>query len=603
MVAILGISAFYHDSAAALLIDGEVVAACQEERLSRVKNDAAFPAQAIEFCLSHAGLRLSAVDHIVFYENPFLKFERLLDTFMAFAPAGLRLFTRAIPVWIREKLYQRDALLKQFSQIDPDWNDAGQLHFGEHHLSHCASAYFASPFDDALVLSVDGVGERTTTSVAIGEGNALDIVKEIQFPHSLGLLYSAFTEYLGFRVNFDEYKVMGLAPYGSPIYRERILEKLIDVKDDGSFWMDQTYFGYASGFSSINPRFCNLFGAHRRDPTEPLTQFHMDIARSIQLVTEEIVLRLANALQREFGQRNLCLAGGVAQNSVANGLLARSGMFDRIWIQPAAGDAGGSLGAALAFWHLTLGQPKPLRAGQDAMKASALGPGFSQSEIETRLSALGAKYEVLPEKELIEQTAHALASGRVVAWFDGRLEFGPRALGNRSILGDPRSDAMQSLINRKVKGRESFRPFAPAVLAEDASDWFDLEQTSPYMGMVAPISDNKLEPLSNKDKARRGFEKLNVRRSSIPAVTHVDGSARVQTVDADERPRFHALINEFHKLTGCPMVLNTSFNGRDEPIVCTPDDAYRRFTDAQIDLLVCGNCMVRKVDQGEQDTN
>lgn len=592
MVAILGISAFYHDSGAALLIDGEIVAACQEERFSRVKNDASFPREAINYCLDHASLSLSDIDRVVFYEKPFLKFERLLDSQIAFAPIGVRAFARAMPVWVKEKLFQKSTLLEQFRDMDPAFADRSKLSFGEHHLSHLASAYYPSPFDKALILSIDGVGERTTTAVAIGKGREIEIVKEIQFPHSLGLLYSTFTEYLGFRVNYDEYKVMGLAPYGAPKFRQEIYDKLIEVREDGSFWMDQSYFGYAHSLHSINRRFCNLFGQPARLPEEPLTQFHMDVARSIQVVTEEIVLKIAVSMAREFGQTKLCLAGGVAQNSVANGLLVRSGVFDEVWVQPAAGDAGGSLGAVLAYWHLAMEQPRAQTNRGDTMKGAALGPGFNQQEIEVRLRAIGVGFAVLSDKRLFQETAEAIASGKVVGWFDGRLEYGPRALGNRSILGDPRSESMQAKVNLQIKGRENFRPFAPAVLAEYCKDWFELRQPSPYMGIVAHVNQDKLETLSTENQILTGMDRLKVRRSSIPAVTHVDGSARIQTVSADQRPRFYALIEEFHALTGCPMLLNTSFNARDEPLVCTPEDAYRTFILTGMDMLVCGNCVV-----------
>ena len=594
MTAILGISAFYHDSSAALLVDGQLVAAAQEERFSRLKNDAGYPAQSIEYCLATAGLKLSDVDHIVFYEKPFLKFERLLDTYLSFAPRGVRSFGRAMPVWIKEKLFQKSVLQKLFLQHDREWKDSGQLKFSEHHMSHCASAFFASPYDESLVLSIDGVGERTTTSVAIGAGNSLEIKKEIQFPHSLGLLYSAFTEYIGFRVNYDEYKVMGLAPYGAPIYRDTILQHLIDVKDDGSFWMDQSYFDYATGFSSINAEFRNLFGQPRRAPDHPITQFHMDVARSVQAVIEEIVLQMTASLQEEYGLRNLCLAGGVAQNSVVNGLLASSGHFDHVWIQPAAGDSGGSLGAALAYWHLAMGAPRSQPDTSDFMQGACLGPGYSQEELEASLSALGTNFEVLPDRDLFRTIAKDIADGKVIGWFDGRMEFGARALGNRSILGDPRSSTMQSKINLQVKGRESFRPFAPAVLAEHSDGWFELGQDSPYMAMVATVAQSKLERVAGEENQATGFDKLKLRRSVIPAVTHVDCSARIQTVTADMRPRFHALISAFLEETGCPMLLNTSFNGRDEPIVCTAEDAYHCYLKSELDVLVCGNCIIRK---------
>lgn len=594
MISILGIAAFYHDSSAALVIDGKIVAAAQEERFSRIKNDAGYPKQAIDYCLATAGLTLSDIDHIIFYEKPFLKFERLLDTYLAFAPKGVRSFVLAIPVWIKEKLFQKNMLLQQFVEHDQNWIDKGQLKFSEHHLSHCSSAFYPSPFEEALILSIDGVGERTTTCVAVGQGNNLSIIKELSFPHSLGLLYSAFTQYIGFRVNYDEYKVMGLAPYGEPVYHQIILDKLIDLKEDGSFWLDQTYFDYATGTSMINDKFCTLFGQPIRDEKAPLSQFHMDIARSIQRVAEDIVLMIARHMKEETQRRHLCLAGGVAQNSVINGILAHSGLFDEIWVQPAAADAGGSLGAALAYWYQALGNTRQLETARDSMGGSALGPGFTQSEIETRLIDLEAVFEVLSDEDLFDIVAEHIADGKVIGWFDGRTEFGPRALGNRSILGDPRSESMQTKINLKVKGRESFRPFAPAVLAEHCAQWFKLDQLSPYMGMVVPLVESKLTPVG-RDEDKFGFDKLKIRRSVIPAVTHVDCTARVQTVDVDTRPRFHALISAFHKLTECPMLLNTSFNMRDEPIVCSPEDAYSCFVATNIDILVVGNCFIRKV--------
>jgi carbamoyltransferase len=603
MSAILGISAFYHDSAAALVRDGRIVAAAQEERFTRIKHDAAYPRQAIDYVLSAAGLTLAEVEHVVFYDKPFLKFERLLETYVSVAPSGFRSFAMAIPVWLREKLFQKKLLLDELAQhpggLGPSAAGAGKLLFSEHHLSHAASAFYPSPFDEAVVLTMDGVGERATTTVSIGRGNRLTVEKEIGFPHSLGLLYSAFTYYLGFKVNSGEYKVMGLAPYGEPRFAESILEHLVDLKPDGSFRLDQRYFAYATGLTMTNRAFAELFGQPaRRRESEPLTQFHMDMAASLQAVTEEAVLRLTRSLAKEYGIPNLCLAGGVALNCVANGKLLRDGAFERIWVQPAAGDAGGAPGAALAAWHIELGRPRVSSSG-DGMAGSYLGPEFAQDEIERRLAAAGARFEVLGEAAMIEAVAASLAEGAAVGWFQGRMEFGPRALGARSILGDPRSPTMQKTLNLKVKFRESFRPFAPAVLREKVADWFELDTDSPYMLLVADVGHERRLALTEAEQTLFGIAKLNVPRSTIPAVTHVDWSARVQTVEAATNPRFHALLSAFERLTGVPVLINTSFNVRGEPIVCTPEDAFRCFMGTDLDVLAIGNCLLRKDDQDE----
>jgi carbamoyltransferase len=595
---ILGISAFYHDSAAALVADGRIVAAVQEERFTRIKQDAAFPRRAIEYCLSAGGVTLANVDHVVFYEKPFLKFERLLETYVGFAPRGLTSFATAVPVWIREKLFQKDMLARELRKLDPEFDVAKKLLFTEHHLSHAASAFFPSPYDSAVVLTMDGVGEWPTTTVALGDGNKLDIVKELHFPHSLGLLYSAFTYYVGFKVNSGEYKLMGLAPYGEPKYKDRIIEHLLDLKPDGTFRLDMSYFNYCTGLTMTNQKFADLFGEPVRQPDkELLTQFHMDLAASVQAVTEEIVLRLGRSLAREYQRPSLCLAGGVALNCVANGHLLRDGCFKNIWVQPAAGDAGGALGAALAAWHLLLGHPRTTDGQRDAMAGALLGPEFSQAEIEQRLRAAGARFTVLSDGEMIEQTAASLAGGEAVGWMQGRMEYGPRSLGARSILADPRSPKMQKLLNLKIKYRESFRPFAPAVLREKAAEWFEFDGESPYMLFVAGVRPERRRAMTADEQVLFGIDKLNVVRSQIPAVTHVDYSARLQTVDADINPRFHALIERFNQVTGCPILVNTSFNVRSEPIVCTPEDAFRCFMGTEIDLLVVGNCALRKKDQ------
>ena len=599
MTAILGLSAYYHDSAAALLVDGEPVAAAQEERFTRKKHDARFPANAVRSVLDQAGIGLDEVDHVAFYDKPFLKFERLLETYVANAPRGFRSFRMAMPVWIREKLFQKDLMARELKRIDPAFDPADRLLFAGHHYSHAASAFYPSPFDEALVLTLDGVGEWATTTVAIGRGSSLEVVKELRFPHSLGLLYSAFTYYAGFRVNSGEYKVMGLAPYGEPRFKDLILDTLMDLKPDGSYRLDQRYFDYATGLTMTNGRFAELFGRPARRPDEePLEQFHMDLAASIQAVTEEAVLRMTRALAAEYAIPNLCMAGGVALNCVANGKVLRDGAFRDLWVQPAAGDAGGALGAAYAAWHGELGRERRRDpAARDAMKGAYLGPEFAQPDIEARLTAAGAVFRARPDGAAIEDAADALAEGKAVGWFNGRMEFGPRALGARSILGDPRSETMQKLLNLKVKFRESFRPFAPSVLREDVAEWFDLDRDSPYMLLVDTVRAERRREMTEDEKALFGIEKLNVRRSDIPAVTHIDHSARIQTVHADTNPRYHALISAFKARTGCPIVVNTSFNVRGEPIVCTPEDAFRCFMGTDIELLVIGDAVLRKEDQ------
>jgi len=594
-VRILGISAFYHDSAAALLDDGRIVAAAQEERFTRKKHDARFPLHAIRYCLAEGGIAVGDLDRVVFYDKPFVKFERLLETYLSFAPRGYKTFRMAIPLWLREKLFLKDLLLKELRKISGSgkWNE--ELLFSEHHLSHAASAFFPSPFDEAIVLTMDGVGEWATTSAAIGRGNSLEVQKEIHFPHSLGFLYSAFTYYTGFKVNSGEYKLMGLAPYGEPKYKDKILEHLIDVKADGSFRLNIGYFDFCTGLTMTSQRFHDLFGGPPRKPDQLLTPYHMDLAASIQAVTEEIVLRLTRSLCEETGIRNLCLAGGVALNCVANGKVLRDACCDRIWIQPAAGDAGGALGAALAGYHLQLGRART--ANGDAMKGSFLGPAFTQREIEDRLTRCGARFEVLADSALIATGAEDLARSKALGWFQGRMEFGPRALGNRSILGDPRSPGMQKTLNLKIKYRESFRPFAPSVLRERVSDWFELDCDSPYMLLVADVVRSRRREMTREEKQLFGIDKLNVPRSEIPAVTQVDYSARVQTVHEDTNPRYHALLSAFERKTGCPVLVNTSFNVRGEPIVCTPEDAFRCFMGSELDALAAGNCYLRKEGQ------
>jgi carbamoyltransferase len=595
---LLGISAFYHDSAAALIEDGRIVAAAQEERFTRIKHDPSFPINAIGYCLDAADVKLDALDHVVFYDKPFLKFERLLETYCAMTPRGFRSFRMAIPLWLSEKLFQKSLLRRKLKQFDDKFDGGDRLLFCEHHLSHAASAFYPSPYEEAVVLTMDGVGEWATTSAAIGTGNRLEIFQEIHFPHSLGLLYSAFTYYTGFKVNSGEYKVMGLAPYGEPKYAQLILDRLIDLKPDGSFRLDMSYFDYCAGLTMTNERFSALFGEPVRHPDQPLTQFHMDVAASIQAVLDEAMLRLVRALAKQSGMRNLCLAGGVALNCVANGKALRDGAFDNIWIQPAAGDAGGAVGAALAAYHLYAGKPRQ-KQGRDGMAGSYLGPSFAQADIERRLAAEGARFVSVSEAEMIEVTASALAEQKAIGWFQGRMEFGPRALGARSILGDPRSAAMQRNLNLKIKYRESFRPFAPSVPYDDVADWFELDSDSPYMLIVADVKKSRRRDMTPDQQALFGINKLNVVRSEIPAVTHVDYSARIQSVHADTNPLFHRLLKRFKELTGCPVLVNTSFNVRGEPIVCTPEDAFRCFMGTELDLLVIGNCMLQKAEQDQ----
>jgi carbamoyltransferase len=598
MIRILGISAFYHDSAAALIVDGKIIAAAQEERFTRKKHDPSYPTNAINYCLSEENISLDQVDYIAFYDKPFLKFERLLETYVALAPKGLQSFRIAMPIWLREKLFLKDMLIKEIKKIDKSFDDTKMM-FGEHHFSHAASAFYASPFEEAVVLTLDGVGEWATTTVAIGKGHELNIVKEIHFPHSLGLLYSAFTYYTGFRVNSGEYKVMGLAPYGEPKYKDLILDKLIDLKEDGSFRLNQSYFNYATGLTMVNQKFADLFGEPIRSPdTDELTQFHMDIAASIQSVTEEVVLTMTRSLAKEYGIPNLCMAGGVALNCVANGKILRDQAFKDIWIQPASGDAGGALGGALAVWHKELNKPRKINSN-DAMQGSYLGPLYEQKSIEKELLACGARFDSIAEDEMIEKAAQALADGKAVGWFQGRMEFGPRSLGGRSILGDPRSEKMQKTLNLKVKYRESFRPFAPSVLREDVSEWFESDYDSPYMLLVDDVKKDKRIEMTKEEESLFGIDKLNVKRSSIPAITHVDYSARIQTVHKETNPKYHALITKFKEKTGCSVVVNTSFNVRGEPIVCTPEDAFKCFMGTELDVLVVGNCVLRKEQQNK----
>jgi len=598
---ILGISAYYHDSAACLIKDGEIVAAAQEERFTRKKHDDRFPLNAARYCLREAGIEPDELEAVVFYEKPFMKFERLLETYLAFAPRGFRSFSTAMPIWIKDKLFQKSVLTKQLTELFGDTVDwRAKLLFSEHHLSHAASAFYPSPFEKAAVLTLDAVGEWTTTSLALGDGKDLKVHKEIHFPHSLGLLYSAFTYYTGFRVNSGEYKVMGLAPYGAPKYVDLIKDHLIDIKADGSFQLDLSYFDYCTGLRMTNKKFDQLFGGPARQPESDLTQREMDLAASVQKVTEEIVVKLAKGIAKETGARNLCLAGGVALNCVANGILLREGVFDNIWIQPAAGDAGGALGAALGAYHILHGKERTLSPSRDAMRGAYLGPDFSPDEIETALTAAEARFTKVSDQELTDQTAKALADGKAVGWMQGRMEFGPRALGGRSIIADPRSPAMQKQLNLKVKYRESFRPFAPSVLRDHVAEWFELDGDSPYMLLVADVAEDKRRKMTEDERQLFGIDQLNVPRSDVPAITHVDYSARVQTVHADTNPRYHELISKFNALTGCPILVNTSFNVRGEPIVCTPEDAFHCFMGTELDVLVVGNFILRKEDQDER---
>jgi carbamoyltransferase len=596
---ILGLSAYYHDSAASLVVDGEIVAAAQEERFTRKKHDSRFPSNAIQYCLHEARVRPEDIDHVVFYDKPFLKFERLLETYLAFAPSGFRSFLTSLPIWLKDKLFQKTVITKALEEQwghHADWSE--RLLFSEHHLSHAASAFFPSPFEEAAVLTMDGVGEWTTTSLAIGKGHLLTVLKELHFPHSLGLLYSAFTYYLGFKVNSGEYKVMGLAPYGEPRYVNLIRDHLIDLKEDGSFALNMRYFDYCTGLTMTNGFFDTVFGGAPRKGEGMLTQREMDLAASIQAVTEEVVIKLAKGIKRSTGQRNLCLAGGVALNCVANGKLFQERVFEDIWIQPAAGDAGGAVGAALAAYHLMLNGGRTV-SPFDAMKGAYLGPAFEQGEVENRLRKAGAVFTAVSDEELINIAAQALANGKAVGWHQGRMEFGPRALGARSILADPRSPHMQKQLNLKVKYRESFRPFAPSVLREHVSDWFQIDTDSPYMLLVADVAKSRQLTMSDGEKLLFGIDKLNVPRSEVPAITHVDYSARIQTVHKETNPRYHQLISKFRDLTGCPLLVNTSFNVRGEPIVCTPEDAFRCLMGTEIDLLAVENCIVEKEKQNK----
>ncbi len=595
---ILGISAFYHDSAACLLKNGEIISAAQEERFTRKKHDASYPFNAIEFVLETASIKLNQVDKIVFFEKPFLKFERLLETYVAFAPKGFLSFSKAMPIWIKEKLFQKNMIFNYLKKHDEKYISDKNLYFSNHHLSHAASAFYPSPYKDAIILTADGVGEWATTTVAVGRGKSLEIKKEIHFPHSLGLLYSAFTYYTGFKVNSGEYKLMGLAPYGNPIYEDKI-KKLIDIKNDGTFRLDQSFFNYATGLTMTNKKFEKLFGQKRRNPeNDKLSQFHMDIASSIQKVTEEIILKLSKSISEEYKIKNLCLAGGVALNCVANGKLIKEKVFENIWIQPAAGDAGGSLGAALAFWHLEEDKNRNINP-EDSMKGSYLGTEYSDDQILNDLNKLGVKFDVLEYDDVIDKTAEFLSKGYAIGWFQGKMEFGPRALGNRSILGDPRSEKMQKNLNLKVKFRESFRPFAPSILIDDLNEWFDLNVKSPYMLIVANINFKKKIKMTDGEKKLFGIDKLNIKRSEIPAVTHVDYSARVQTVSAKTNKKYYDLISKFKEKTSCPVLINTSFNVRGEPIVNSPKDAFNCFMGNELDFLVIGNCFI---DKKKQDT-
>jgi len=593
-----GISAVYHDSAAALIEDGNLVGAAQEERFTRKKHDAAFPEKAVQYCLDTAGIKMADIDYVAFYDKPFLKFERLLETYLAYAPRGFNSFRMAMPLWLKEKLFQKTLLRDEMKKWEPDFDWQKRLLFGEHHQSHAASAFFPSPFEEAAILCMDGVGEWATTSLGFGQGNKLEMLKEIHFPHSLGLLYSAFTYYTGFKVNSGEYKVMGLAPYGEPKYKDLILDKIVDLKEDGTFRLDQSYFDYCTGLRMTNDKFADLFGGPRRQPEkELLEQKHMDLAASVQAVTEEIVLRLAKSVRKETGAKNICLAGGVALNCVANGKLWREKVFDGIWVQPAAGDAGGAVGAAYAAYHGFMGQPRKLNGHMDGMAGSYLGPVFEDDEIAERLTKQGAKFTRLSREQMIEQTAQALADEKAVGWMQGRMEFGPRSLGARSILGDARSPTMQKTLNLKVKYRESFRPFAPAVLREDVTQYFDYNDDSPYMLMVAPVVESRRRKMTSDEEQLFGIDKLNVPRSDIPAVTHIDYSGRIQTVHKETNAAFHDLISSFKAKTGSSVIVNTSFNVRGEPIVCTPEDAWRCFMGSEIEVLVIGNCFLRKEDQ------
>ena len=596
MTSVLGISAFYHDSAAAIIVDGEIIGAAQEERFTRKKHDASYPKNAINYVLKEAGLKLNEIDHVVFYEKPFLKFERLLETYVCFSPSGFRSFSMSMPLWLSEKLFQKKLLFDGLKEQDSSFNDVNKINFSEHHLSHAASAFFSSPYEEAIILTLDGVGEWATTTVSMGKNNKINILKEIHFPHSLGLLYSAFTYFLGFKVNSGEYKVMGLAPYGAPKFKNIILDKLIDVKEDGSFRLIMDYFNYATGLTMTNDKFAKLFSMERRKPEDKLLQIHMDMAASIQAATEEIVLKITRFLSKEFKLENLCMAGGVALNCVANGKILKEGLFKNIWIQPASGDAGGALGAAQAFYYQELDNKRKILK-TDSMNGSYLGPKFTDDQVEDELKSCGANYKKLISDQIIKDIAKALAEEKVVGWFQGRMEFGPRSLGNRSIIADPRSEKMQKNLNLKVKYRESFRPFAPAVLFEKVSEWFEINSESPYMLLVADVKKSKQIQMTNEQKNLFAIDKLNVKRSSIPSVTHVDYSARIQTVHKETNPMFHKLIEEFERITKYPVLVNTSFNVRGEPIVCTATDAFNCFMGTDLDVLVCNNFILYKDNQ------
>jgi len=596
VTSVLGISAFYHDSAAAIIVDGEIIAAAQEERFTRKKHDASYPKNAINYVLKQAGLKLNEVDHVVFYEKPFLKFERLLETYIGFSPSGFRSFSMSMPLWLSEKLFQKKLLFDALKEQDNNFNDIKKINFSEHHLSHAASAFFSSPYEEAIILTLDGVGEWATTTVSLGKNNKINILKEIHFPHSLGLLYSAFTYFLGFKVNSGEYKVMGLAPYGEPRFKNIILDKLIDVKEDGSFRLNMDYFNYATGLTMTNNKFAKLFNMKRREPENDLSQIHMDIAASIQAATEEIVLKITRFLFKEFKLPNLCMAGGVALNCVANGKILKEGLFKNIWIQPASGDAGGALGAAQAFYYQELDNKRKILK-TDSMNGSYLGPQFTDDQVENELKSCGANYKKLTSDQIIKDTAKALAEEKAVGWFQGRMEFGPRSLGNRSIIADSRSEKMQKNLNLKVKYRESFRPFAPAVLFEKVSEWFEINSESPYMLFVADVKKSKQIQMTNEQRNLFGIDKLNIRRSSIPSVTHVDYSARIQTVHKETNPMFHKLIEEFERITEYPVLVNTSFNVRGEPIVCSAIDAFNCFMGTDLDVLVCNNFILYKDSQ------
>jgi len=593
---VLGISAFYHDSAAAIIVNGEIVAAAQEERFTRKKHDASYPKNAINYVLKESGLKLNEVDHVVFYEKPFLKFERLLETYIGFSPNGFKSFSMSMPLWLSEKLFQKKMLFDALKEQDNDFNDIKKINFSEHHLSHAASAFFSSPYEEAIILTLDGVGEWATTTISLGRNNKINILKEIYFPHSLGLLYSAFTYFLGFKINSGEYKVMGLAPYGQPRFKDIILDNLIDVKEDGSFRLNMDYFNYATGLTMTNNKFAKLFNMKNREQEDNLLQIHMDIAASIQAVTEDIVLKITRFLFKEFKIPNLCMAGGVALNCVANGKILKEGLFKNIWIQPASGDAGGALGAAQAFYYQELDNKRKILK-TDSMKGSYLGPQFTDDEVENELKNCGANYKKLNLDQIIKDTAKVLSEEKAVGWFQGRMEFGPRSLGNRSIIADSRSEKMQKNLNLKVKYRESFRPFAPAVLFEKVSEWFEINSESPYMLLVADVKKSKQLPMTNEQKKLFGIDKLNIKRSTIPSVTHVDYSARIQTVHKETNPIFHKLIEEFEKITKYPVLVNTSFNVRGEPIVCSVTDAFNCFMGTDLDVLVCNNFILYKQDQ------